>query len=82
MSPRLPFVALLLLSTGVHAAEKGMPPITAQTALSGGPLDPTQKKVTLDTADLAIEVDPVREVINGTATLTFTARDRDRKSVV
>ncbi|WP_426255903.1 M1 family metallopeptidase [Sphingomonas sp. DC2300-3] len=82
MSPRLPFAALLLLSTGVHAAEKGMPPITAQTALSGGPLDPAQKKVTLDTADLAIEVDPVREVINGTATLTFTARDRINKLVV
>ena len=82
MPLRLPFAALLLLSTSAYAAEPGKPPLSAQTAASGGPLDPAQKKVTFDTADLQIEVDPAREVINGTATLVFTAKERTDRLVV
>jgi aminopeptidase N len=82
MSLRLPFVALLLLSTSAFAAEPGKPALSAQTAASGGTLDPAQKKVTFDTADLVIEVDAEREVINATATLVFTALDRTDRLVV
>ncbi len=70
MKTVLPLAALLL----VAAAEPGKPPITAQTSSSGGPLDPAQKAVRFDFADLAIEVFPEREAIAGTATLYFTTR--------
>ena len=82
MSLRLPFAALLLLSTSAIAAEPGKPPLSAQTAASGGALDPAQKKVTFDTADLQIEVDAEREVINATATLAFTVLDKTDRIVV
>jgi len=82
MSFRLPIAALLLLPGLAVASEPGQPPIGAQTAASGGPLDPAQKKMRFDTADLAIEVDPVREVINGTATLVFTTLAKTDRLVV
>ena len=82
MPLRLPFAALLLLSASAYAAEPGKPPLSAQTAASGGPLDAAQKKVTFDTADLQFEVDPEREVINATATLVFTAKERIDRLVV
>jgi len=77
-------LALLLLSTATlaPAAEPGKPPITPQTSASGGPLDPAQKKLRLDTADLQFEVDPEREVLNGTATLNFTLLARTDRIVV
>ncbi|MDE0880534.1 MAG: M1 family metallopeptidase, partial [Sphingomonas bacterium] len=68
---RLSLFALLLLSGASYASEPGKPAITPQTSQSGGPLDPAQEKIKLSTVDLAIEVDPDREVINGTATLVL-----------
>jgi len=65
--------ASLIAFPAAVAAEKGMPPLTAQTASSGGPLDPAQKKVRFDNADLAFEIFPDREAISGVATLNFTA---------
>lgn len=62
---------------GVHAAalaEGGKPEITAQTARSGGPINPEQAKLAFDSADLAIEVFPDKETISGVATLNFTAK--------
>ena len=56
------------------APEAGKPEITAQTARSGGALDPEQAKLALDTVDLAIEVFPARQAIAGVATLTFTTK--------
>lgn len=79
---RLPLACLLLLSTASPAAEPGQPPLTAQTSMSGGPLDPAQAKLRFDTADLGIEVDPEREVINGTATLHFTTLAKTDRVVV
>ena len=68
-------IAAVLLSTGsLASAEAGKPQITAQTARSGGPVDPDQAKLTLDTVDLAIEVFPDREQIAGVATLNFIAK--------
>src|SRR3546814_12581702 len=75
MIARLAAASLLALAaaTPALAAEKGQPPITAQTASSGGPLTPEQKAVRFDTADLSFEVFPDREAIAGVATLDFTA---------
>jgi aminopeptidase N len=67
-------ITLVLALLAAAPAEGGKPPITAQTARSGGPIDPDQAKVTLDTVDLAIEVFPEREAISGVATLNFVAR--------
>ena len=66
--------AALLSTSSLALAEAGKPPITAQTARSGGPVDPDQAKLTLDTVDLAIEVFPGREQIAGVATLNFVAK--------
>src|SRR3546814_5989774 len=76
MIARLAAASLLALAaaTPALAAEKGQPPITAQTASSGGPLTPEQKAVRFDTADLSFEVFPDREAIAGVATLDFTAK--------
>ena len=86
MTLRLPIAAALLVTTaavtGAIAAEPGKPAISAQTSMSGGPLDPVQKKLRLDTVDLAIEVDPEREVINATATLRMTTLARTDRVVV
>ncbi|URW76267.1 M1 family metallopeptidase [Sphingomonas donggukensis] len=72
MRPLL-LVTALLCSTAA-LAEGGKPPITAQTAKSGGPLDPDQAKLSLDTVDLAFEVFPATETMAGVATLNFTAK--------
>src|SRR3546814_20912100 len=76
MIARLAAASLLALAaaTPALAAEKGQPPITAQTASSGGPPTPEQKAVRFDTADLSFEVFPDREAIAGVATLDFTAK--------
>jgi aminopeptidase N len=49
--------------------EKGMPPISAQTQRSGGPLSPERAALRLKSADLAIEVVPARQQLSGIATL-------------
>jgi aminopeptidase N len=80
----------LISAASPALAEGGKPPITAQTARSGGPLDPDQAKLTLDTVDLAIEVFPDREAIAGVVTLNLIAKaavtrlpiDLDRNLVV
>ena len=66
--------SLLALTTPTFAAEKGKPPITAQTQKSGGAPNPEQMRQRLDAVDLAIEVKPESETISGVATLTMTAR--------
>ncbi len=66
--------ALALTLSGPATAEAGKPEITAQTARSGGPVDPDQAKLRLDTVDLAIEVFPTTQTIEGVATLNFTAK--------
>ncbi len=65
------FVALTLTAA---APDPGKPPLTAQTALSGGPIDPEQAKVTFETADLTFEVFPERQALSGVAILTFIAK--------
>jgi aminopeptidase N len=55
------------------APDPGKPPLARQTALSGGPIDPEQAKLTFESADLSFEVFPARQAISGIAVLTFTA---------
>jgi aminopeptidase N len=71
----------LLLAAGATALlaaaplpKKGEPAITAQTQRSGGVLTPEQTALTFDSADLAFEVLPETESLNGVATLVFTAK--------
>ncbi len=54
--------------------KKGEPTITAQTQRSGGVLTPEQTALQFDSADLAFEVLPETESLNGVATLVFTAK--------
>lgn len=49
----------------------GEPPITALTEASGGPLEPERAALRLEHADLAIEVLPSTQRLQGTATLTL-----------
>ena len=62
---------LLIASAPIAAQEPGKPPLTPRTAVSGGPVDPDQAKLTFDSADLAFEILPDRRAISGVATLTF-----------
>ncbi|GAA0731232.1 M1 family metallopeptidase [Sphingomonas japonica] len=55
---------------------------SAQTDQSGAPLAPEQRAVTLDTADVAIEVFPDAQAITGVSTLNFVAKDRLDRLVV
>ena len=66
--------AFVLAAATPTLPKKGEPPITAQTARSGGAIDPDQAKLTFDAADLAIEVLPATQTLSGVATLTFTAK--------
>lgn len=73
-----PFLAAsaLALATAPAAAQTirpGEPPLTAQTSSSGGPLDPVQKLVRFQSADLRIEVLPDSQSIKGVGTLRFVA---------
>jgi aminopeptidase N len=67
-------LALALAAAAQSLPKRGEPPITAQTARSGGVIDADQAKLGFDAADLRIEVLPDTETLNGIATLTFTAR--------
>lgn len=69
----------MLTTLGIAAApapEKGMPPITEQTQRSGGLVDPRQAALQFDAADLAFEIFPDKEALDGVATLTFTVKEQ------
>ncbi len=66
--------ALLLIAAA--PLKKGEPPLTAQTMRSGGEIDVEQAKLRFDHADLAFEVLPATQRLEGVATLGFTAKAR------
>src|SRR3712207_5908720 len=70
------------LAAAPAIAEKGKPPLTPQTARSGGKIAPEQAALQFDRADLAIEVFPDREQISGVATHSFTARQPLRRLLI
>ncbi|WP_442800499.1 M1 family metallopeptidase [Sphingomonas sp. EC-HK361] len=61
---------------------KGEPPLTEQTMKSGGQRPAEQLAMTFDSADLAFEVVPDTHVLNGVATLGFTARSPLNRLVI
>ncbi|KKI18169.1 M1 family metallopeptidase [Sphingomonas sp. Ag1] len=65
---------LLLIAAASSLPDKGQPPLTAQTRMSGGPRPAEQTAVRFDHADLSFEVVPRQRRIRGDALLTFTAR--------
>lgn len=67
-------LALATATSASTAIAKDPAPLSEQTKRSGGPIDPDQAKLSLDHADLAIETMPDKKALEGTATLSFTAR--------
>ena len=71
-------VACLALSLSGHAADAAalpqQPPLTTLTENSGGAMPAEQKRVHFNHAELHIAVDPSKQSIDASATLTFTAR--------
>ena len=72
MNRLLPLAPLLLLAAA--PPEKGQPTLTAQTQRSGGAVSAEQAALVFEHADLAFEVLPERQALEGVATLTFTAK--------
>ena len=66
--------AFLLLLAASPLPDKGEPPLTAQTQISGGARPAEQTAVSFDHADLSFELLPRQRRIRGDATLSFTAR--------
>jgi aminopeptidase N len=64
----------LALTAAAPLPKKGEPAITAQTQRSGGVLTAEQTALTFESADLAFEVLPETQSLNGVATLVFTAK--------
>ena len=67
-------VGLVLIGATHGLPEKGQPPLTAQTARTGGPIDPEQAILVFDQADLQFEIFPDTRRLTGVARLTFTAK--------
>ncbi|KQT33021.1 peptidase M1 [Sphingomonas sp. Leaf412] len=53
--------------------QKGEPPISAQTQVSGGVRPAEQEALSFERADLSFDVDPAKRRIDARATLTFAA---------
>jgi aminopeptidase N len=67
------FLLLAAAAAALPAAlDPGKPPITATTMKSGGVVEPARAALRLDHVDLAIEVLPASEKLQGVATLTLT----------
>jgi aminopeptidase N len=81
-----PYFALLLVGAAaspVHAQiAPGQPPITATTQSSGGPIDPERAALRLDHVDLAIEVFPDTQRLQGEATLTLQTTAPQRRLLI
>ena len=65
----------LAASPSLAQVKRGEPPITRTTQASGGPIEPARAALHLDHVDLAIEVFPDTNRLQGTATLTLTTSE-------
>ncbi|GGO93740.1 M1 family metallopeptidase [Stakelama pacifica] len=65
-------VTLAVTPAAPALAEKGKPELTEQTMRSGGAIPEDQAKLRFTAADLAFEVFPQTETLQGVATLDFT----------
>jgi len=68
-------VLALAASPSLAQVKRGEPPITRTTQASGGPIEPARAALHLDHVDLAIEVFPDTNRLQGTATLTLTTSE-------
>ncbi|MCX8475803.1 MAG: M1 family metallopeptidase [Sphingomonas sp.] len=79
-------IALLLVGAAVSPAHAqvapGEPPITANTQSSGGPIDLERAALRLDHVDLAIEVFPDTQRLQGVATLTLHSTAPQRRLLI
>ena len=74
---------LALAQTPVVALpQKGEPPLSAQTQVSGGVRPAEQSALRFRTADLAFDLDPARRRMTAQATLTFEAKTAVPRLVV
>ena len=60
-------MVFLALMMAAQTPAGGMPPLTAQTQRSGGPIDPDQAKLAFDHADLSFEIHPEKRLLSGIA---------------
>ncbi|WP_426701017.1 M1 family metallopeptidase [Rhodanobacter sp. Col0626] len=64
----------LTACTSVPVAKTSQPALTTQTLSSGGVMPAEQKRVHFDHAELHFSVDPAKQSIDASATLSFTAK--------
>ncbi|QDX25360.1 M1 family metallopeptidase [Sphingomonas suaedae] len=77
------FTAIALLGCcGTASAQRGEPPITPLTALSGGPVEPERAALRLEHVDLDLTVDPARKLLSGTAQLTLSTSIRQTRLLI
>lgn len=80
------YIALLLVGAAASPLyaqiAPGQPPITATTQSSGGPIDPERAALRLDHVDLAIEVFPDTQRLQGEATLTLQTTAPQRRLLI
>ncbi|ATY30784.1 M1 family metallopeptidase [Sphingomonas psychrotolerans] len=75
--------ALALATAPAHGQIRpGEPPITALTEASGGPIDPERAALRLEHVDLAIEIFPETQKLQGIATLTLTTAAPQRRLLI
>jgi len=72
----------LATSPALAQVKPGEPPITALTQTSGGPIDPERAALRLEHVDLAIEVFPDTQTLQGIATLTLATSAPQRRLLI
>ena len=69
-------------SPALAQVKPGDPPITALTQTSGGPVDPERAALRLEHVDLAIEVFPDTQTLQGVATLALVTSAPQRRLLI
>src|SRR5688572_28016891 len=72
----------LTASPAVAQVKPGEPPITAITQSSGGPIGPECAALRLEHVDLAIEVFPDTQTLQGVAALTLVTSAPQRRLLI
>lgn len=67
-------ISLAAATGSIDVPHQDLAAVTPQVQRSGGPVDGAQAHLRFDHADLALEVLPESQTLNGVATLTFTAK--------
>ena len=72
----------LIASPALAQVKPGEPPITAITQSSGGPIGPERAALRLEHVDLAIEVFPDTQTLQGVGTLTLATSAPQRRLLI